>query len=367
MAAWKASVSGSSWVRRRSSTGVRSAPPPNHAFVVTTKRVFMWTAGTCGLCMWAISEMPEAQKRGSSAAPGMSLRNSGANSPNTVDTWTPTFSNTRPFISDITPPPPSRPLWSARLHGRRTKRPAAPSPSGALAGNASSIASNAAQMRSRRASNQARVRPWRASRSAGSAAAAGAGVGAWRVSCMASRIASIVAPPQSGARVVARRRAGLPHRFADRHGAGHGHIERAQARPHGNAQPRGGGRVHLRRHAGGFTPEHEHVAGRVGMLEIRALGLRGEQDQPRAGLAPPALEGRPRGVPHERDAVEVIHAGAAKGAIGRGKAGRLDDVRLHAQAGTQAQNRPGVLGDVGLVQSDPHGLPRLLMAGVLRR
>ena len=47
---------------RRSSTGVRSAPPPNQALVVTTKRVFMCTAGTCGLRRCAISEMPEAQK-----------------------------------------------------------------------------------------------------------------------------------------------------------------------------------------------------------------------------------------------------------------------------------------------------------------
>src|SRR6266568_4233223 len=49
MAAWNAIVSSSCWVRRRSSTGVRSAPPPNHALVVTTKRVFMCTAGTFGL------------------------------------------------------------------------------------------------------------------------------------------------------------------------------------------------------------------------------------------------------------------------------------------------------------------------------
>ena len=33
--------------------------------------------------------MPEAKKRGSSSAPGMSRRNSGANSPKTVETWTP--------------------------------------------------------------------------------------------------------------------------------------------------------------------------------------------------------------------------------------------------------------------------------------
>ena len=38
--------------------------------MVTTKRVFMCTAGTCGLCGCAISEMPEAQKRGSVVGAG---------------------------------------------------------------------------------------------------------------------------------------------------------------------------------------------------------------------------------------------------------------------------------------------------------
>ena len=61
MAAWKASVSASACVRRRSSTGVRSAPPPNHHLDVTTMRVFMCTAGTLGFCGCAMSEMPEAQ------------------------------------------------------------------------------------------------------------------------------------------------------------------------------------------------------------------------------------------------------------------------------------------------------------------
>ena len=154
--------------------------------VVTTKRVFMCTAGTCGFCGCAISEMPEAQKRGSSLAPGISLRNSGANSPNTVEQCTPTFSNTRPRITDITPPPPSGsaladpalevpisgkpeigcwPVWSLRDQGVRTNRPAARSPSGAFAGSASSRASRAAQMSSRRLSNQARARDCWESRS----------------------------------------------------------------------------------------------------------------------------------------------------------------------------------------------------------
>ena len=59
------------WLRRLSRTGVRSAPPPNQRLVVTRKRVFMCTAGTCGFAMCATRLMPVAKKRGSSPAPWM--------------------------------------------------------------------------------------------------------------------------------------------------------------------------------------------------------------------------------------------------------------------------------------------------------
>jgi hypothetical protein len=52
--------------------------------------------------------------------------------------------------------------------------------------------------------------------------------------------------------------------------------------------------------------------------------------------------------------VEIVHAGAAKGAVGHGEAGRLDDMRLETQARAQAQNRSGVLRDIGLVKGDAH-------------
>ena len=59
----------------------------------------MCTAGTCGLAMCATSEMPVAVNSGcSSLAPFTWLANCGLNSPATVETFTPTFSNTRPFI-----------------------------------------------------------------------------------------------------------------------------------------------------------------------------------------------------------------------------------------------------------------------------
>lgn len=56
----------------------------------------------------------------------------------------------------------------------------------------------------------------------------------------------------------------------------------------------------------------------------------------------------------QRDRVEIIHPGAAKGAVGEGKARRRDQMRLDAEAGGEPQNRPGVLRNVGLVEGDAH-------------
>ncbi len=88
----------------------------------------MCAAGTSGERRCATSEMPLAQKRGSVSAPGIWARNSGANSPQTVETLTPTFSKTRPRIIAIVPPPPP-----SRTHGLRSKRPAGPASGRALA------------------------------------------------------------------------------------------------------------------------------------------------------------------------------------------------------------------------------------------
>ena len=78
-----------------------SPPPPNQCFVVTRKRVLKCAAGTRGLRRCATREIPVAKKRGSSSAPAICLRNSGENSPCTVETLTPTFSKTRPRISPM--------------------------------------------------------------------------------------------------------------------------------------------------------------------------------------------------------------------------------------------------------------------------
>src|SRR5215469_9183265 len=72
--------------------------------------------------MWATSEMPQAVKRPSEAcAPATWPRASGASTPQTWLTLTPTFSNTDPRIRRDSPPPCRR--WPAGFdQGRALKR-----------------------------------------------------------------------------------------------------------------------------------------------------------------------------------------------------------------------------------------------------
>src|SRR5262245_58385674 len=65
--------------------------------------------------------------------------------------------------------------------------------------------------------------------------------------------------------------------------------------------------------------------------------------------------------------IEVVHPGAAERSVGGGKAGRLDDVRFDTEAGGEAKDGPGVLGNVGLEQGDAHGLTASSTSGAAGR
>jgi hypothetical protein len=52
--------------------------------------------------------------------------------------------------------------------------------------------------------------------------------------------------------------------------------------------------------------------------------------------------------------VEIVHAGAAEVPVGNRKARGLDDMGRDIQARAQAQNRSGVLGDIGLEERNLH-------------
>ena len=64
--------------------------------------------------------------------------------------------------------------------------------------------------------------------------------------------------------------------------------------------------------------------------------------------------------------LEIVHAGTAKRPVGNRKPRRLDDMGLDAKAGAEPENGAGILGNVGLIERDPHRLmTRGRHAGIL--
>src|SRR5271170_549120 len=81
----------------------------------------------------------------------------------------------------------------------------------------------------------------------------------------------------------------------------------------------------------------------------------------------PSFEVAPRAMSHDRNRIEIVHAGAAKSSVGRREAGRLDDMGLDCETSTEPQNRSGILRNVGFVESDTHGLDGTNAGGHLGR
>src|SRR4051794_13098012 len=272
-------------------------------------RVFMCTAGTSGERICATSEMPPAQKRGSSAAPGICLRNSGLNSPKTVETLTPTFSKTRPCISAMVPPPRSSPAGpGSRRHALRTNLPA--SSSRWVPERSSSICSKAAQMRSRSASNHTRAASLR-----------------WAIVASSGRAVGVLV----GERIESR---GLTEGLAHYHGGRQGDIERAHGLLQRDAQLQVGRVVHLGRHPRTFAAEQQDI---VPLEDDARKGLStpgGQQDEP-AGR-PIAEKGGPGIMAADPGRVEVIHGRAADPPVVNREATGFDDVERHPQAGREA-------------------------------
>src|SRR5690606_20146405 len=301
--------------------GVRSEPPPNQLFVVTRKRVFICTAGTFGDCICATRDMPEAQKRPSSAAPGICLRNSGENSPWTVEMFTPTFSKTRPRMMLITPPPPP-----GRSQALRSKRPAGRLLRGPV--SSSSSCSKAAQMRSRRVWNQLPARAFRSS---------------IRVSLIFLSFLGTV---------WFRKRVQLAQGFPQNHCRRSRDIDGTQARLDRNDEAGAGSGMDMLRSAFALAAEQQDVVfgkpeGRVG---DRRPG--GQQDQPArrafGGKAVPAFMTMDFGV------LQIVQGAAPDRLNGKGEAAGLDDVDRDVQAGTETQDGAQVGRYVGLEQGDPH-------------
>jgi len=110
--------------------------------------------------------------------------------------------------------------------------------------------------------------------------------------------------------------------------------------------------------AGRLAAEQEDVVRPVAIVEI--AGRRGGREQNEAVSLPvaPTVEIAPGEMAHDLDGIEVVHPGAAEGAVGCRESGRLDDMGLDAEAGAQAENRTGILRNIRLVESDAHGVGR---------
>ena len=82
-----------------------------------------------------------------------------------------------------------------------------------------------------------------------------------------------------------------------------------------------------------FAAEQQDVAVREPVIEIGDRRLGREHHQPQPFLSTPLLKIVPAFVPDDADLVEIVHSGAAEGAVGDRKARRFHDMRLQAEAG----------------------------------
>ena len=116
--AWKASASGSPGRGADRASASDRRRRQTIACVVTTKRVFMWTAGTFGLRGWTISEIPDAQKRGSlCGALDLAREFRSEASEDRRDMHARLLEDASAAASPCDPPPPGAPEWSTRDHG----------------------------------------------------------------------------------------------------------------------------------------------------------------------------------------------------------------------------------------------------------
>src|SRR5208337_1098279 len=97
--------------------------------------------------------------------------------------------------------------------------------------------------------------------------------------------------------------------------------------------------------------EDDVAAAKREVPKIR-LAPRREKDEATSGRASPGLELSPGSVARDGHGVEVVHAGALKPTVANAKARRLDYRRIDAETGAGPHDRPGVLGDVRLIESE---------------
>jgi hypothetical protein len=144
----------------------------------------------------------------------------------------------------------------------------------------------------------------------------------------------------------------LAKRFARDHRDGQRDVDAARTRPHRDRQSRISRLVNLLRCAGGFAAEKQDVAVGESKIRVGGHGLGGEQYKAPPIRPAPVLEGFPIGMARKRRHFEVVHAGPFQRPVGEREARRLDDLDAQIETGGEAQDCPGVAGDIRLVERD---------------
>jgi len=82
-----------------------------------------------------------------------------------------------------------------------------------------------------------------------------------------------------------------------------------------------------------------------------------QQDQALVASVAPKLgaKGIPTGMPAPVHGLEIIHAGPPHPPVVEQEAAGLDNVDVDTQAGRETQDRPGVLRNIRLIESEAHG------------
>ena len=148
-----------------------------------------------------------------------------------------------------------------------------------------------------------------------------------------------------------RKAAGLAEGFGEGDRAGHCDVERTGAGRHWDRDAGIGCLVHKIGDAGAFAAEQQ----RVGRCERKALqrhrAARRQQDEAGAGGARREKR-RPRIVAAYCRPRGIIERRALQPAVVEDKTGRLDQVDGDGETGAEAEQRAGILRDVGLEQGE---------------
>ena len=118
--------------------------------------------------------------------------------------------------------------------------------------------------------------------------------------------------------------------------------------------------MHLRRRPGAFAPDRKAVVGAVGEVRVRPFTPGRQQDE---ASARGREIGSPGVVADQLHPVQVVEAGAPQPAVVQVEPAGLDHVDGHPQAGRQAQQGSGVLGDVRFEKDEAHGAGRSAVRG----